>query len=471
MSFVKIKVKTSLYCLYSSVWLVLLLNTVQATTYQMSTAAGNGNPGSTPVAAVATSNSVMAPSGLFFDISTSNIYIADSGNAQVRAIATNGLSNVFVGTGVSSGILADNVAASSVKLVTPHGIWGDTLANSFISDYGDNKVKKVTGGIITTYAGTGTATIESEVNLGDNSRATSATLNTPSFIFGDSIGSLYIADYSNNRVRKVSSASSTITTVAGTGVAASTGDSAQASAAAVNGPWGVFVDRTGKWFVSEQLGHKVRMVSASGIITTLIGKFMKYLLVLALNCTFCAGNGVSGYLDNVMTTASQVSSPRGIWGDTSGNIFLCDSVNARLRVVDSASGIISTVAGGTAVPPTSFVLSGAATSISLVLPYGVSGDATGRILVSDFSTQQFGSSIRQLTADVAPAPGYNMFTLAGTGIPGLEISNTAATVSQLNSPSSVHCDRNFNIFISDTGNQVVSKVLNGENTINFIIFL
>ena len=198
----------------------------------------------------------------------------------------------------------------------------DASGNLYIADTGNNRIRKVSAtGIITTVAGNGSAGYS-----GDGGPATSAQLDGPEGVAVDGSGNLYIADTCNNRIRKVS-ATGIITTVAGNGSAGYSGDGGPATSAQLSLPAGVAVDGSGNLYIADSGNNRIRKVSATGIITTV------------------AGNGSPGYSgDGGPATSAQLNQPAGVAVDASGNLYIADSSNNRIRKV-SATGIITTVAG------------------------------------------------------------------------------------------------------------------------------
>jgi len=159
----------------------------------------------------------------------------------------------------------------------------------------------------------GIQTVAGTVVLGDGGPATEAVLNFPNAVAVDTAGNLYIADTSNNRVRKVNTAGG-ITTVAGTGVAGSGGDCGPATAATLNGPFGVAVDSSGNFYIADSYNNRIRKVTTAGIITTV------------------AGSGVGGYRgDGGSATAAELYWPGGVALDAAGNLYIADSDNSVIR--------------------------------------------------------------------------------------------------------------------------------------------
>ena len=264
-----------------------------------------------------------------------NLYIWEGGSSKVRKVSPNGIITTVAGNG-SFGYTGDggpalNAGFSSSGSVT--GLAVDAAGNLYISDGGNHVVRKVnTAGIISTVAGNGSPGF-----AGDGGPATSAQLYYPAGIALDSAGNLYIADASNNRVRKVNPAG-VISTFAGNGNVRYSGDGVPATTTAVDRPEGMATDSAGNVYVSETSSSRVRKVAPDGMISTVAG--------------VAAGtNGFSG--DGGPATAATLYGPIGLAVDPAGNLYIADNVNGRVRKV-SAAGIITTYAGiggGTASTP------------------------------------------------------------------------------------------------------------------------
>ena len=275
----------------------------------ISTVAGTGLPGYTGDGGPATLAKIKSPSGIAID-NTGDIYFADDGNHCIRKIDTSGIITTIAGTG-AAGYGGDGGPSTSALLNTPYGISLDAAGNMYIADAGNNRVRKIdTAGMITTIAGDGTSGFS-----GDSGLATAAELSFPCSIALDIAGNLYIDDAANNRVRMVSS-SGMITTVAGNGTAGFTTDTIPATDAELNQPLGIAVNGIGEIFISDQLNNRVRKVDRYGMITTI------------------AGTGTAGYSgDGGPATVADINQPFGITLDSAGDLFICDKGNYRLREI------------------------------------------------------------------------------------------------------------------------------------------
>ena len=283
--------------------------------YSISTIAGTGSQGYSGDDGAATLAILNCPLGMSAD-SSGNIYFVDTCNQKIRRIAAStGIITTIAGTG-SIGSAGDGGAATAAQLYNPHGLYVDSSGNIYIADLSNQKVRKVTAstGIITTIAGTGRPGFS-----GDGGAATAAQLFTPEGVVVDSSGSVYIADWDNHRIRKVAASTGIITTIAGTGsigtATAVNGDGGAATAAQLNIPQGVSVDSLGNVYIADSGNQKIRKVAVStGIITTI------------------AGTGSAGSAgDGGAATAAQLNGAHGVSVDSSGNVYIADSGNQKIR--------------------------------------------------------------------------------------------------------------------------------------------
>jgi Bacterial Ig-like domain (group 3)/NHL repeat len=334
-----------------------------------------------------------------------------------RSVAT------IAGTG-TLGYSGDNSAAASATLANPSAAAYDAGGNLYLADAQNHVVREVLkSGQITTIAGTGV-----EGYGGDNGAATSAGLDTPTGVAVDGNGNVYIADSHNHRIRKVSSG--TITTIAGTGAAGYSGDGGAATAAQLSLPSAVAIDSNGNLYIADTNNQRIRRITGTTITTI-------------------AGDGEELYAgDGAAATSAVLDLPIGVAVDATGNLYIADRHNHRIRMVTPA-GTISTVAGsGTASFSGGFSGDGAAaTTAMLAKPSGVSVDSTGSIYIADTNNHR----IRQVS-------GGTLGTVAGGSQQGFGGDGSAAISAILNSPRAVASDTSGNLTIADTLNQRLRTV-------------
>jgi len=272
------------------------------------TAAGNGIAGFSGDGGTATSALIDDPSGVAVDAS-GNLYIADTDNLRVRKVNLDGVISTVAGNGVEA-FSGDGGPATAASLGFVTGVALDAIGNLYIADGTNARVRKVDQeGTISTIAGNGV-----EAFSGDGGPATSASLNRPSGVAVDAAGNIYIGDSRNSRIRKVD-AGGIITTVAGNGASGFSGDGGPANAASLAAPRGVMVDAAGNLYIADMDNSRIRKVDAGGIITTV------------------AGNGVYGFSgDGGPATAASLAEPRNTALDASGNLYIADKDNKRVRI-------------------------------------------------------------------------------------------------------------------------------------------
>jgi sugar lactone lactonase YvrE len=287
------------------------------------------------------------------------VFIADTFNHRVRRVAPGGAVTTLVGTGQAA-FSGDGGPAGAATLHWPHGLAVDPAgAGLYIADSANHRVRRVdlASGTITTVAGG-----DSPGAGGDGGPATAAQLQDPKAVYAAPSGDLYIADSGNERIRRVDR-TGTITTSGGTGIAGYSGDGGPATAAQFDGPRAVAGDGAGNLYVADDNNHRIRRIDGAGVVTTL------------------AGTGAAGFSgDGGPATAAQLDHPRGVAVDGRGNVFVADSMSARVRMIDPG-GVIATVAGcgrqgfgGDGGP---------ATVARLFEPRGVAVDGAGRLFVAD----------------------------------------------------------------------------------------
>ncbi len=288
------------------------------------TIAGTGMMGNYGDGLPATSATLGMIMGLAMD-SAGNIYISDFINNRIRRIdGQTGYITAFAGTGVA-GYSGDGGPALNAKLKYPSGLAIDASDNLYITDYGNYVIRKVDAvtGFISTVAGCNISGFS-----GDGGPATLAKLKGPMAISIGPNGHLYIADYMGARIRKVNAYTGIINTIAGTGTAGYNGDGIPATTAQISNAYDLLVNWAGDVYIADTFNHRVRRIDRdSGIIFTV------------------AGNGISSYNgDGIPATSAQINQPWGIFTDRKRYIYVA-TIGSRIRRIDTATGLIATMAG------------------------------------------------------------------------------------------------------------------------------
>jgi len=279
------------------------------TSGKITTIAGSGGQGYNGDGIPATSAWLSNPTRAVVD-TKGDLYIADVFNNRIRKVDTTGTISTIAGTG-QQGYNGDGIPAATAQLSSPSAVALDGAGNVYIADTWNNRIRKIdSSGTITTIAGTGFAGV-----LGDGGPAVSAQVNEPEGLAVDGQGNVYIADYGNSKIREIDAAGN-INTIAGTGSIGYGGDGGPATAAVLNLPTGVAVDRAGNVYIADYQNCRIRKVDTSGTITTI------------------AGTGVSGFSgDGGAATAAQISFPEDVAVDASGHVYIADYNNMRIREI------------------------------------------------------------------------------------------------------------------------------------------
>ncbi|WP_263365803.1 NHL domain-containing protein [Edaphobacter bradus] len=335
------------------------------------------------------------PSVILFD-AQGNLYLAETANHSVRKVDTSGNITTVAGNGVQ-GFSGDGGPATQAQLDSPQGLALDTSGHLYIADAHNSCIRRVdlATGLITTVAGGSTPGFD-----GDNGPAPGAHLNLPTALALDANQNLYIADTQNHRIRKITPGG-IITTVAGNGTQGFSGDNGAATAASIDSPSGLALDSRKNLYIADSRNHRIRRVDAiTGIIDTI------------------AGTGIGGFSgDDSQASAATLALPRGITIDPSGNLYIADSQNHRIRRIDAVTGTITTLAGdGTQ----SFSGdAGPAAAASLNDPRSAALAPTGLLALADTGNQR----VRQIASDAT----IRTFAGLGASVPGI-LTLTAPSV-------------------------------------------
>jgi uncharacterized protein (TIGR03437 family) len=455
----------------------------------ITTIAGGGTARATGLQA--TTVALDQPYGVAVD-SAGNVYIAEKGTGGVSKVSPGGVYSGFAGVdnqGEGPVCVAvdanDNVYSYSgntgnlvrisragaydrfnlvfLESIFPEDVTGivtDVSGNVYLAGY-PNRIWKATLRAsnvgLTVLAGNGTAAF-----AGDGGRATAASFNTPLGLVLDSAGNIYIADSGNKRIRKVNGADGTISTFAGNGFYRFAGDGGPAASAVLSSPQGMTLDAAGNLYIADTGNNRVRKVTPSGIITTV------------------AGNGTPGFSgDGGPAVNAELSSPVAVVVDNSGNLYIADLGNGRVRKV--SGGVINTAAGGGG--NNNNICGGAALSATIT-PVDLGVDGAGNVFIAlgfgGTICKVSGSTITAIPTtfeafsvvlDVAGSiyftDGYyrihkiannTVTTYAGTGMPGFSGDGGPAAKASLNIPGKMTIDAAGNLYVVDFNNNRVRKI-------------
>jgi sugar lactone lactonase YvrE len=347
-----------------SVLLCVMFTPVFTSAQVITTIVGDGRAFFSGDGSFASKASITTPQGLSID-KTGNIYISDSKNSKIRKVNTSGIIITIAGWG-APGMSGDGGPATAAKINIPSGIVLDKSGNIIFSDSYNHRIRKIdTAGIITTIAGTGLSGYTSDDTLAIHSR-----LNTPCGLALDDDGNLYIADRMNHRIRKVNT-DGIISTVAGMGLAQYSGDGGQATLAAINRPNDVKISPDGDIIIADTYGHAVRKVKKDGTIISIAG----------------SGDGLFGFGgDEGVIGQSRLFYPFSLAIDKTGNIYVADRNNNRIRRID-VTGAIKTVVGTGA--GTSSGDGNLAVEATIAVPQSLAVDEVGNLYIGESNKIRF----------------------------------------------------------------------------------
>ena len=363
---------------------------------------GDGGP--------ATAATLAIPLALAFDTS-GNLYIADAGSNRIRMVDTSGIIHTFAGNG-NNAHTGDGGPATSASLNTPSALAFDPGGNLVIADTGNHEIRRVSPqGIITKVAGTGNPAYD-----GDNGTVATAAFSSPSGVAVDHLGTIYVADTGNQRIRLISP--SGITSVfAGNGVKGAFGDGRQAATAEVNNPGTLLFDTAGYLYIADIGNDRVRRISPTGVITNFAG-----------SGTVGAG-GDGGYAIDANLNLQAIGM------DPQNNVIIADGGNYRVRFVTPSNGFITTIGGNglIAYNPTNLLING------------------NTVYFSDSTANR----IRQFDITSGAA---SIGILAGNGQQTFDVADDTALTARLTAPRGLSRDSAGNIYFADSKNQAVRKI-------------
>ncbi len=348
-----------------------------------------------------------------------------------------GVVTTLAGGGIISVGYEDGTGAAALFNV-PYGVAADSSGNLYVADTSNNLIRKITvSGVVTTLAGGGSAGGISSGYV--DATGTNAEFCQPEGVAVDSSGNVYVADTGNNLIRKITSLG-VVTTLAGGGSVGGTNPGyvdATGTNAEFNLPSATAVDSSGNVYVADTGNNLIRKITSSGVVTTFAGGGS-------------VGGTAPGYVDATGTAAMFIS-PQGAAVDSSGNVYVADTGNNLIRKITS-SGVVTTFAGGGSMGGTSGgSLDGTGTNAEFSQPWAVAADASGNVYVADASN----NLIRKITSSGVVTTLAGGGSVGGTAYGKQNGTGRAATFS---GPSGVAADASGNVYVADDGNSLIRKI-------------
>lgn len=357
-----------------------------------------------------------SPRGITID-SNDNIYVADTGNATIRKITPAAVVSTFAGKIGSKG--STDGTLSDALFDYPRAIHFDRQGNILIAEALNNTIRKISpSGNVSTLAGTA----NTQGGFADSVGA-AARFDFPRGLTSDSAGNLYVADTSNNAIRKVTQNGAVSTWV---GHAASRGASDGVGAAATfSSPSGIVVDSAESYYVADTGNQTIRKITASGVVTTIAGTV-----------------GQSGYEDG-MGSVVKFASPGGLTIDSAGNLFVLDTGNHRIRKI-TPSGLVSSFAGG----GTGIGTDGIGSMANFSFPEGITIDSNNNLFVADSGN----NTIRMIS------PLGSVTSIAGNANADAGSNDGISSFARFNAPAGIAVDKTGNVFVADFYNHTIRKI-------------
>jgi sugar lactone lactonase YvrE len=381
----------------------------------VTTIAGNGNQGF----ADGTDAMFIYPRGIAVD-NSGHVFVADGNNNRIRMIDLNNSNIVSTIAGNGSYGFQDGTDA---MFYTPIGVAADNNGHVYVADTGNWRIRRIdlnNGNTVSTIAGNGNC---------DRTEGTNASFCYPNGVTADNSGHLYVADTNNNRIRMIDlNNNNNVSTIAGNG----NQGFANGTDAKFSNPIGLTVDNSGHVYVADTNNNRIRTVDLnnSNNVSTLSGNDFYYI--------------------DAKGTSARLNNPQGIARDSSGNLFVADTYNNRIRKIDS-NGNVSTIAGNG-----SYGFQDG-TDAMFYTPIGVAADNSGHVFVADRDN----SSIRMIDLN----NNNTVSTIAGNGSYGFQ----DGTAAMFGNPHGVTTDNNGHVYVADLGNNRIRMIdLNNENTVSTI---
>ncbi|MES2371235.1 MAG: LamG-like jellyroll fold domain-containing protein [Bacteroidota bacterium] len=389
---------------------------VPQTIYSSTTTfAGNGVPGSVDgKSSTATFN---RPSKIAVD-HLGNLYVADELNNKIRKITADGMVTTLAGSGKAGA--ENSLIGSKASFNRPGGIGVDKLGNVYVADVFNHKIRKITAsGAVTTLAGNG------HQGYVDDAKGLSAEFDFPVDVAVDDAGNVYVIDEGNNKIRKVLP-NGAVSTFAGSG-AVGAQDNRVGVLASFNQPNGIAVDQKGNVYVADQLNHKIRKITAAGVVTTF------------------AGNGQAGSNDNTVGILAGFNNPRGVAVDRIGNVYVGDVGNQKIRKI-TQTGAVSTLSGS-GVPGSHDNANGSLAEF--YFPDGTAIDSLGNLYVADglnnkirkIETKGYSIIPELLPQGLYFDPATGIFS----GTPTEDVLNSAYAITAYNTSGSSTANLTINV--------------------------